>query len=120
MIRRISGVPAVLALVCCAGSMSAQVPPSGSGAASPATGTRPTLVVLITVDQLRAAYLDRFGPQLNGGIGRVMRGGAWFTYTHHDHPITQTAPRPAPLPARRVPLSSGLMLNTPCVVAGPA
>ena len=90
--------------------MSAQVPPPGA-AASPAPGAPPTLVVLITVDQLRADYLTRFRPQLSGGLGRLMRGGAWFTDAHHDHAITETAPGHATLLAGRFPRSTGIMLN---------
>ena len=90
--------------------MSAQVPLAG-GAASPAAAAHPTLLVLITVDQLRADYLTRFGPQLNGGLGRLMRGGAWFTDAHHDHAITETAPGHATLLAGRFPRSTGIMLN---------
>jgi predicted AlkP superfamily pyrophosphatase or phosphodiesterase len=107
--RRISGLRTVLALSCCAGSMSAQVPPSAGGGAGAAA--RPTLVVLITVDQLRADYLQRFGPQLNGGLARLMRGGAWFTDAQHDHAITETAPGHATLLAGRFPRSTGIMLN---------
>ena len=40
---------------------------------------KPTLVVLVTIDQFRADYLQRFGPQLTGGIARLMKGGAVFT-----------------------------------------
>jgi predicted AlkP superfamily pyrophosphatase or phosphodiesterase len=110
MIRRISSLRAVLALSCCACSMSAQTPPPGSTAVGPAVA-RPTLVVLITVDQLRADYLGRFGPQLNGGIARLMRNGAWFTNAHHDHAITETAPGHATLLSGRFPRSTGIMLN---------
>ncbi|MFL5606209.1 MAG: alkaline phosphatase family protein [Gemmatimonadaceae bacterium] len=111
MKRRLCGLPALLALACCTGSMSAQVPPSTSGATSPAPASRPTLVVLITVDQLRADYLTRFGPQLNGGVGRLMRGGAWFTDANHDHAITETAPGHATLLSGRFPRSTGIMMN---------
>jgi predicted AlkP superfamily pyrophosphatase or phosphodiesterase len=112
MIRRITGLRAALALAFCACATSAQAPPSGSGTARPAaTAAHPTLVVLITVDQLRADYLTRFGPQLHGGLGRLMRGGAWFTDAHHDHAITETAPGHATLLAGRYPRSTGIMLN---------
>jgi arylsulfatase A-like enzyme len=66
------------------------------------------LVVLITVDQMRADYLDRFGPQLTGGLARLMRNGAWFTNAHQDHAITETAPGHAPLLSGRFPRSTGI------------
>src|ERR1700688_558171 len=57
----------------------------------------PSLIVLITIDQFRADYIDRFGPQLRGGLARFARSGAWFTNAHHDHAITETAPGHATL-----------------------
>ena len=72
---------------------------------------KPALVVLVTIDQFRADYLERFGPQLTGGIARLMRGGAVFTNAHHDHAITETAPGHATLLAGRFPRSTGIMMN---------
>jgi predicted AlkP superfamily pyrophosphatase or phosphodiesterase len=71
----------------------------------------PSLVVLITIDQLRDDYFDRFGAQLHGGLARLSRGGAWFTNAHHDHAITETAPGHATLLAGRFPRSTGIMAN---------
>jgi predicted AlkP superfamily pyrophosphatase or phosphodiesterase len=68
-------------------------------------------VVLISIDQMRGDYLQRFAPQLQGGLGRLMRGGAWFTNAHHDHAITETAPGHATLLAGRFPRSTGIMMN---------
>ncbi|MDP9203596.1 MAG: alkaline phosphatase family protein [Gemmatimonadota bacterium] len=73
--------------------------------------TPPSLIVLITVDQFRGDYLDRFGPQLDGGLARLARGGAWFTNAHHDHAITETAPGHATLLSGRFPRSTGIMAN---------
>ena len=84
-----------------------------SAAPAPAqhAGARPTLLVLITIDQMRGDYLERFGPQLTGGLGRLMRGGAWYTNAHHDHAITETAPGHATLLSGRFPRSTGIMAN---------
>lgn len=82
------------------------------GVATPtAAQARPSLVVLLTVDQLRADYLTRFEPQLTGGLARLSRGGAWFPNAHHDHAITETAPGHATLLAGRFPRSTGIMMN---------
>ena len=81
-------------------------PVSGAAAAPP-----PSLIVLITVDQFRGDYLDRFAPQLHGGLARLSRGGAWFTNAHHDHAITETAPGHATLLAGRFPRSTGIVAN---------
>lgn len=71
----------------------------------------PSLIVLITVDQFRADYIDRFGAQLHGGLARLAQGGAWFTNAHHDHAITETAPGHATLLSGRFPRSTGIMAN---------
>lgn len=84
-------------------------PPTATTTAT--TQDRPALVVLIAVDQMRADYLDRFAPQLTGGLARLMREGARFTDAHHDHAITETAPGHATLLAGRYPRSTGIMLN---------
>jgi arylsulfatase A-like enzyme len=76
------------------------------------SGKKPTLVVLVTIDQFRADYLDRFGRQMDGGIARLMRGGATFTDAHHDHGITETAPGHATLLSGRFPRSTGIMMNS--------
>jgi len=72
---------------------------------------KPALVVLVTIDQFRGDYLRRFGPQLTGGIARLMKGGAVFTDAHHDHAITETAPGHATLLSGRFPRSTGIMMN---------
>jgi predicted AlkP superfamily pyrophosphatase or phosphodiesterase len=78
--------------------------------------TRPSLIVLVTIDQFRADYLDRFGAQMRGGIARLMQGGARFTNAHHDHAITETAPGHATLLSGRFPRSTGIMMNSIGVV----
>ncbi len=84
--------------------------PAARAASQPAK--KPNLVVLVTIDQFRADYLDRFGPQMTGGIARLMRDGARFTDAHHDHAITETAPGHATLLAGRFPRSTGIMMNS--------
>lgn len=84
---------------------------SSAHAQAPASAARPSLVVLITIDQARNDYLERFSGQLSGGLGRLSRGGAWFTNAHHDHAITETAPGHATLLAGRFPRSTGIMMN---------
>jgi predicted AlkP superfamily pyrophosphatase or phosphodiesterase len=84
--------------------------PAARAAAQPAR--KPNLVVLVTIDQFRADYLDRFGAQMHGGIARMMRDGATFTDAHHDHAITETAPGHATLLSGRFPRSTGIMMNS--------
>jgi predicted AlkP superfamily pyrophosphatase or phosphodiesterase len=71
----------------------------------------PTLVVQITVDQLRPDYFDRFASQLTGGLGRLRRNGAVFVNGFHDHATTETAPGHATLWSGRFPAHTGIVLN---------
>jgi hypothetical protein len=83
---------------------------SAQPAASP-TRLPPTLVVQITVDQLKPDYLDTYAPQLTGGLGRLLKQGAFFTNAMHDHATTETAPGHATLWSGRYPAHTGVVLN---------
>jgi hypothetical protein len=74
-------------------------------------GEVPTLVLFIAIDQFRAEYLDRFGGQFTGGLGRLVRGGAVFTNAFHDHGITETAPGHSTMLSGRFPRSTGITMN---------
>jgi predicted AlkP superfamily pyrophosphatase or phosphodiesterase len=71
----------------------------------------PTLVVFFTVDQMRSDYFQRFLPQLTGGLGRLYRGGAFFTNGFYDHAITETAPGHSVILSGRNPSSTGIVAN---------
>ncbi|HEY2824042.1 MAG TPA: alkaline phosphatase family protein, partial [Gemmatimonadales bacterium] len=78
----------------------------------PATDSIPTLLVFITIDQFRGDYLDRFGAQLTGGLGRLKKGGAWFADAFQDHGVTETAPGHASTMSGRFPSHTGIISNT--------
>ena len=71
----------------------------------------PSLVVVIVVDQFRGDYLDRFGPQLTGGLARLVREGTVFPRAVHDHAITETAPGHAAVLSGRFPRGTGIVGN---------
>ncbi|MDO8952461.1 MAG: alkaline phosphatase family protein, partial [Draconibacterium sp.] len=73
--------------------------------------SRPQLVVLITVDQLRPDYLTRWRSEFTGGLARFMKQGAFFTNASHDHAVTETAPGHASLGSGRHPRSTGIVRN---------
>jgi len=77
----------------------------------PDPALRPSLVVFITVDQMRPEYFTRYAGQLQGGFARLLDGGAVFTNAHHDHGITETAPGHASLLSGRFPRSTGITRN---------
>jgi arylsulfatase A-like enzyme len=64
---------------------------------------RPRLVVFLTVDQMRPDYLDRWAPQLTGGLARLSRQGTFFTNAFQDHAVTMSG---------RFPRSTGILRNT--------
>ena len=72
----------------------------------------PTLVVFLTIDQMRPDYLDRWAPQLTGGLARFARQGAVFTNAYQDHANTETAPGHAVTMSGRFPRSTGIVSNT--------
>ncbi len=104
MDKNLRAAIAFLALTACASSGN---PTLGSSTES----ARPTLVVMLTIDQFRGDYIQRFRPQLTGGLARFANGGAWFTNAHQDHGITETAPGHASLLSGRFPRSTGISNN---------
>jgi len=84
-------------------------PAAGSPRAAP---PRPKLVVVITVDQLRADYLVRWRQQLTGGFFTLLADGAVFTNAFQDHAVTETAPGHSTLLSGRWPAHTGIISNT--------
>jgi Type I phosphodiesterase / nucleotide pyrophosphatase len=84
---------------------------SGLALAAPAPVPRPRLVVVITVDQLRPDYLERYRTQLTGGLGLLVRDGAVFTNAFQDHAVTETAPGHATILSGRWPAHTGIIRN---------
>ena len=61
-----------------------------SGSAGPASAAElPRLVLLLSIDQLRA---DRVDEGLPGGLGRIAREGLRYTNAWLDHATTETCP----------------------------
>lgn len=93
----------------------AQLAAPASGAPSDAGGqiaaTRPALVVLIAIDQMRADYLIRFADQFDGGFRRLLDEGAVFTNAHQSHAITATAPGHASMLSGLYPRRHGIIDN---------
>jgi predicted AlkP superfamily pyrophosphatase or phosphodiesterase len=73
---------------------------------------RPTLVVFITVDQLRPDYLERWDAQFIGGFRRLIDESTFFTRGLQDHAITETAPGHASTLSGRFPVHTGIASNS--------
>src|SRR3989475_6057573 len=83
---------------------------AGLGVAA-APAPKPRLVVVITVDQLRPDYLERYRSQLKGGFAMLMKEGASFTDAYQDHAVTETAPGHSTILSGRWPAHTGIIRN---------
>jgi predicted AlkP superfamily pyrophosphatase or phosphodiesterase len=86
--------------------------PSCNGPASDASSDKPTLVILMVVDQLRADLLDRYDPLFVGGFRRLRDEGYRFTNATHDHAMTATAPGHTTLSTGVYPSRHGIVGNS--------
>src|SRR2546422_9841149 len=82
-----------------------------SGRTTPAPA-RPKLVVVITVDQLRPDYLDRWKSQLTGGLFQLVNEGAVFADGYQDHAVTETAPGHSTILSGLWPAHTGIIRNS--------
>ncbi len=73
--------------------------------------TRPRLVLVIVVDQLRQEYLNRMEGELDGGIGRLLAGGAVFTDAYLAHYPSVTAVGHSTVMTGAMPAQSGIIAN---------
>jgi predicted AlkP superfamily pyrophosphatase or phosphodiesterase len=84
-------------------------------AAGAVTGTtttpRPRLVVFVSVDQMRADYLERFRPLFTSGLKALAERGAVFANARYRHACTETGPGHSVLLSGRSPRSSGIVGN---------
>ncbi|HET7041204.1 MAG TPA: alkaline phosphatase family protein [Gemmatimonadales bacterium] len=78
---------------------------------APAPREHPQLAVLIVVDQMRPDYFTRFGPQLTGGLRRILDQGTLYLDGRQDHGMTETAPGHSTLLSGRVPAHTGILAN---------
>ena len=80
-------------------------------ALAPGPAPKPRLLVVVTIDQFRPDYLERYRAQLLGGLGRLLRGGAVFSEAFQDHALTETAPGHATILSGRWPAHTGIVRN---------
>ncbi len=81
-------------------------------AATTTRAPRPTLVVLLTVDQLGSDYFERYGRDFSQGLRRLRDEGATWSRGRHDHAIAETAPGHASTLSGRFPVSTGISSNS--------
>jgi predicted AlkP superfamily pyrophosphatase or phosphodiesterase len=81
-------------------------------APGPNASLRPRLVVFVSVDQMRADYLERFRPLFTSGLRALVERGAVFTNARYRHASTETGPGHSVLLSGRSPRSSGIVSNS--------
>ncbi len=72
----------------------------------------PSLIVVMSVDQMRYDYLERFQPWFSrGGFNRFLQSGATFTNARFLHAVTFTGPGHATIGSGKNPSEHGIVGN---------
>jgi len=101
---------AAAVLLAAAAATSAQAPKTTAAKKAP-TATRPKLVVVLVVDQMRADYVDKFRGQWKGGLKRLLEEGAWFRAAAYPYAATETCVGHATISTGAFPASHGMVAN---------
>lgn len=91
--------------------LAALVIPITMALVQPGPPSGPALVVVVTVDQLRPDYFDRWKGQWQGGFRGLLEDGAVFLNGRQDHAQTETAPGHATVLSGRDPAHNGITNN---------
>lgn len=78
---------------------------------APQPDTKPKLIVLIAVDQMRGDYLDRFVQDFRGGYKRLREGGVVYTNADLNYASSETGPGHATLSTGAYPKTNGIHGN---------
>lgn len=70
------------------------------------------LLVFIVVDQFAYDYLERFKPELSGGLKWLLDRGINFSETRHEHALTATCSGHATLSTGQHPAKHGIIGNS--------
>jgi predicted AlkP superfamily pyrophosphatase or phosphodiesterase len=108
VIRPLRSPSAAALLAPLLGLLASPILPAQERTAAP----RPSLLVVVTVDQLRPEYLERWDGQFRGGFRRLIDEGAFFVRAVQDHGVTETAPGHASILSGRFPYSTGIASNS--------
>ena len=73
--------------------------------------TRPKLVVLLVVDQMRGDYVDKFGSNWTGGFRRLLQEGAWYREAAYPYAATETCVGHATISTGSFPATHGMVAN---------
>ncbi len=73
--------------------------------------SRPKLVLMITIDQLRGDMLPRYEKRFEAGLERLMKEGLLYTNAHYPYATTFTAVGHATLATGASPIDHGIVGN---------
>ena len=118
-VYRASQILAMLLLV----ALLAELPVTAQNSSVP-TGTRknstkdvsrdsskPKLVVILVVDQMRGDYVDKFQQQWTGGLKRLVDEGAWFHEAAYPYASTETCVGHTTISTGAFPATHGMIGN---------
>src|ERR1700675_3985776 len=100
-----------------AAPISAQKGPSQTAAHKNSTNydagdsSKPKLVVILVVDQMRGDYVDKFQQQWTGGLKRLVNEGAWFQEAAYPYGATETCFGHTTISTGAFPASHGMIGN---------
>jgi Type I phosphodiesterase / nucleotide pyrophosphatase len=81
-----------------------------AGAAASAE-SRPKLVVILVIDQMRGDYIDKFQGQWTGGLKRLVEQGAWFHEAAYPYAATETCVGHSTVSTGAFPATHGMIAN---------
>ena len=96
----------IVAVLGCASAVNPTQAPTGSRT------EKPTLIVLLVVDQMRTDYLERGLPQFTSGFKRLTAEGAWFKNAAYPYLNTITCAGHSTIGTGAFPYRHGMVLNT--------
>src|ERR1700675_2147595 len=73
--------------------------------------SKPKLVVILVVDQMRGDYIDKFQRQWTGGLKRLVDEGAWFHEAAYPYGATETCVGHSTISTGAFPASHGMIGN---------
>lgn len=84
---------------------------TGAPVASNAEPAPPRLYVIVSVDQMRADYVERYGHMWTKGLRKLVDGGARFTQSTYPYMNTVTCAGHATIGTGTFPATHGMVLN---------
>ncbi len=76
-----------------------------------ANTTKPKLVVVIVIDQMRGDYIDKFQQQWTGGLKHLVHDGAWFHDAAYPYAATETCVGHSTVSTGAFPVMHGMIAN---------